>query len=201
MSIGRTVGCHDRRYAGRRTGCARARRFLELAERALDGRRRSSPPLPSVATSFRCLGADLGEPVLALELVLDLVGIGNRGLAEIGADMRSRRSLVSAAGCQSQAGLPASAAQRLDGVDRDLLLLVAEQHGVQHHRFGQFLRIGLDHQHGMLGTGDHEIECGLRVVTQGRVEDEIAVDITDLRAAPIGPLNGHRTAPAPPRNR
>ena len=48
--------------------------------------------------------------------------------------------------------------QLIDGVDGDLHLLVAEHHRAEHHVLGQFLRFGLDHQHGVGGAGDDEFE-------------------------------------------
>ncbi len=48
--------------------------------------------------------------------------------------------------------------QFIDELDHLLHLLVAENHGAEHHVFGQLLRFRLDHQHGLLRAGDDQIE-------------------------------------------
>jgi hypothetical protein len=45
-----------------------------------------------------------------------------------------------------------------DRVDHRLEALVAEHHGAEHDVLGQFLGFRLDHQHGVAGAGDDEIE-------------------------------------------
>ena len=46
-------------------------------------------------------------------------------------------------------------------LDGDLHLLVAEHHGAEHDLLGQALGLRLDHQHGVLGAGDHQVELRL----------------------------------------
>ncbi len=48
---------------------------------------------------------------------------------------------------------------------------------------GKFLGFGLDHQHGIVGAGDDEIELGLGHLIQRRVEHELVVDEADARGA------------------
>ena len=55
-------------------------------------------------------------------------------------------------------GLAAGFHQLLDGLDDGLHLLVTEHHGTQHHVLGQLLGLGLDHQHGLVGTGHHQVQ-------------------------------------------
>ena len=48
-----------------------------------------------------------------------------------------------------------------DRVDHRLEVPVAEHDGAEHDVFGQFLGFRLDHQHGVGGAGDDEVELGL----------------------------------------
>ena len=51
--------------------------------------------------------------------------------------------------------------QFVDRLDHGLHLLVAEHHRTQHHFLRQFLRFRFDHQHGVFGAGDHQIQLGI----------------------------------------
>ena len=62
-------------------------------------------------------------------------------------------------------------------------LALAEHDGLEHLRFGQFLRLGFDHHHGIAGAGDHEVERALRHLVEHRIEHELAVDDADARGA------------------
>ena len=57
-----------------------------------------------------------------------------------------------------------------DRVDHRLEALVAEHHGAEHHVLGQLLGLGLDHQHGVGGAGDDEVELAVGHLGDGRVE-------------------------------
>ena len=60
---------------------------------------------------------------------------------------------------------------------------VAEHDGAEHHVFGQLLGLGLDHQHGVAGAGDDEVELRLGHLVDMRVEHVLAVDVADAGAA------------------
>ena len=76
-------------------------------------------------------------------------------------------------------------------LDDRLEALMAEHHGTEHHVLGQFLGLGFDHQDGIAGAGDDEVELRFRHVVDLRVQHEFAADIADARAPPIGPMKGH----------
>ena len=67
----------------------------------------------------------------------------------------------------------------VDRVDRRLHLLVAEDDGAEHHLLGQLLRLGLDHQHGLLGARDDEVELRFLELGRGRVQHVLAVQVSD----------------------
>ena len=69
--------------------------------------------------------------------------------------------------------------QRMDGLDGRLHLLVPECHGAQHDVFGQFHRFGFDHQHALLGPGDHQVELRILQLAGGGVENVLAVEVPD----------------------
>ncbi|MNB88788.1 hypothetical protein D3C75_358080 [compost metagenome] len=66
----------------------------------------------------------------------------------------------------------------VDGVDHHLHLLVAIDHGAQHHLFGEDGRFGFHHQHGVGGTGNHQIQIALGQFGGGRVQHVLAVHVT-----------------------
>ena len=70
-----------------------------------------------------------------------------------------------------------------DRLDHRLEAAMAEHHGAEHVVLGQLLRLGLDHQHRVAGTGDDEIELGLLHLVEQRIEHEGAVDQADAGAA------------------
>src|SRR5690606_33611259 len=85
----------------------------------------------------------------------------------------------SAAGAvHSHFGLP-----RVDGIGHQRHLLVAENHRSEHHVLGQLLGFGLHHQHRRGGTGDDQLEPGILQFADGRVEQVLAVLVTDLGGA------------------
>jgi hypothetical protein len=60
---------------------------------------------------------------------------------------------------------------------------MAEHHRAEHHVFGEFLRFGLDHQHGVGRAGDDEFEFGIDEFARRGIEDVLAVLVTDLGGA------------------
>ena len=70
-----------------------------------------------------------------------------------------------------------------DRLDHRLEVAVAEHHGAEHDVFGQLLGFRLDHQHGVGGAGDDEIELGLDHFVERRVEHVFVVDEADARRA------------------
>ena len=70
-----------------------------------------------------------------------------------------------------------------DRLDHRLEGAMALHHRRQHHVFGQFLGLGLDHQHAFGGAGDDEVERALLGLLERRVDDELAVEIADAGRA------------------
>ena len=70
-----------------------------------------------------------------------------------------------------------------DGFDHRLEMPVAEHHGAEHDLFVELLRLRLDHQHGVGGAGDDEIELALRHLVELRIEHVFVVDEADARGA------------------
>ena len=60
---------------------------------------------------------------------------------------------------------------------------MAEHHGAEHDVFGELLGFRLDHQHGVLGAGDDEIELALGHLVDLRVEHILVVDEADAGGA------------------
>ena len=57
---------------------------------------------------------------------------------------------------------------------------MTEQHGTEHHGLGQHLGFGLDHQHRVLGAGDDEIELRGFQFSRRRIEDVVAILVTNF---------------------
>lgn len=74
-------------------------------------------------------------------------------------------------------GLAGFAHQLVDGFDGDATLLVAEDHGAQHHVFRQLLRLGLHHQHGGFGAGHDQIHLRILALGLAGVEHVLAIDV------------------------
>ena len=70
-----------------------------------------------------------------------------------------------------------------DRIDHRLEMPVAEHHRAEHHLFRKLLGFGFDHQHGVVGAGDDEIELGLGHLVERRVEHELVVDEADAGGA------------------
>ena len=62
--------------------------------------------------------------------------------------------------------------ERLDGG-------MGEEDRLEHHVLAQFTDLALDHDHGVAGTGDHQVESGLLELTLARIEHVLAVDVAD----------------------
>ena len=60
---------------------------------------------------------------------------------------------------------------------------VAEHHRAEHNVLGQLLGLRLDHQHGVLGAGDHQIELAFAHLVDLGVEHIFIVDEPDARCA------------------
>ena len=70
-----------------------------------------------------------------------------------------------------------------DRVDHRLEAAVAEHDGAEHVVLGELLGFRFDHQHGVGGAGDDEVELRFGHLVDLRVEDERAVDHADAGAA------------------
>ena len=68
--------------------------------------------------------------------------------------------------------------QLVDGADNGLHFIVAVYHGAEHHVFGQDLGFGFHHQHGLRGTGHHQIQLRFGQLGFGRVQHVFAVQVT-----------------------
>ena len=70
-------------------------------------------------------------------------------------------------------------AELLHGGDQLLDLRVRDVERVEDLRLGDLVGAGLDHQDGLGGAGDHEVEVSREEVLLVRVDDEVAVDLAD----------------------
>ena len=70
-----------------------------------------------------------------------------------------------------------------DRLDHRLEMPVAEHHGAEHHLLGQLLRLGLDHQHGVLGAGDDQVELAFGHLVDLRIEHVFVADEADAGGA------------------
>ena len=73
--------------------------------------------------------------------------------------------------------------QFLDGGDRGLHLVVAEGDRAEHFVFGQQVGFGFNHEHGLVGTGDDQVQARILKLAGVRVEHVVAVDEADPGAA------------------
>ncbi len=67
---------------------------------------------------------------------------------------------------------------------------MAEHHGAEHHVLGQLLGLRLDHQHGVGGAGDDEVELRFRGISSSVGLRTYSLLTKPTRAAPIGPMKG-----------
>ena len=121
--------------------------------------------------------ADLAESRLALGLVGNLVS-GDELVAETvddGLDLACLGRLLGKGARLLGAGF----GKVDDRVDHRLHRVMAEGHGAEHHFLGQFLCLGLDHQHAFMRAGEDQVQRGLVHLRDGRVEDIFAIDPAD----------------------
>lgn len=69
-----------------------------------------------------------------------------------------------------------------DRIKNRLEATVAEHDGAEHDFLVEFLGFGFNHQHGVVRTGDDEVENRLFHLVEMRVQNVFAVDVTDARA-------------------
>ena len=122
--------------------------------------------------------ADTGIPGLLLD---DAVGIGERTVRRSRhgrLELRSRGALLPV-----PARLAAFLDELVDGVDHHLHLLVAEDHGAEHHVFGEAVGLGFHHHHAVLGAGDDEVQIRFLELLGGRVEQILTVRVADTGGA------------------
>ncbi len=79
-------------------------------------------------------------------LVLSVLVPRRSGRFGESAATRAFNASLTASGCQSQRGLPASFTRSLIALDNNLLLLVTEYHRAQHSVFAQQFSFGFHHQ-------------------------------------------------------
>jgi len=150
---------------------------LQLAQRRrhlLGGPRRRI----ALAEGLHHIGAQRVQPPIAVHLLRDAVGFPQRrtrpafhGLHQC-VGVSGRRLPTPGLGGDLRGELP-------DQPDHLLGLLVPEHHGVQHDRFGQFVRLGLDHQHRAVGARHDQVQLGGLELAERRIEQELPVLVSD----------------------
>jgi hypothetical protein len=159
------------------------------------------------AEPFRLLAFGRGEMRLdlglggvdggvALLLVGDLVG-GAQVLLASASSFSEIADVVG--GVKSRGSLAAFSASLMIASITGWKPLVAEHDGAE-HGLRQLLGFRFDHQHGVGGAGDDEVELRIQPSRRRRVEHVFAVDVADARA-PIGPMKGTPERSARPRRR
>ncbi|MNF70368.1 hypothetical protein D3C84_522770 [compost metagenome] len=103
------------------------------------------------------LVTQLVQTAVAVLLDGDGVGLGD-GLAELGLDGAEQGGVFGRGG-PVPGRLAGFGGEFLDGVDHGLEFLVGEEHATQHLVFGQLLGFGFNHQHRVLGTGNHHVQA------------------------------------------
>ena len=123
-------------------------------------------------------GADLVQHGIAGHLLLDGVGLGDLAGTRSGDGLGELR--VGQHRGEVDRGLVDLRGQFADRLDRDLHLLMTEQHGTEHDLFRQAARLGLHHQHGVLGAGDDQVQIAVRAqADDGGVQDVLTVLVAD----------------------
>ncbi len=155
-------------------------RLLELLEHLADKLRRGRILGAFGGERGGDLGLDRGDRVLALGLARDRVGDPQIVLGEPG-DLAVELGIV---GDGDLARLLGRLLGELDDrVDHRLHALVAEHDGAEHVVLGELMRLQLDHQDGVAGAGDNQVELRFGQFVNARVEDEGAGDEADAGAA------------------
>ena len=121
-----------------------------------------------------------GDRVLALVLGRDRIGLAEILLDDAEHFLFQQRRLRHREFARLLGGF---LGERDDRLDHRLEVAMTEHHGAKHDLFGQLLRFQLDHQHGVLSTGDDEIEVGLFHLVERRVQHIFAVTEADARGA------------------
>ena len=80
-------------------------------------------------------------------------------------------------------GFASIAHQFVNGVDRNVALLVTKHHSTQHDLFRQLLRFRFHHQHGSFGTGNDQVHLAVFALCLTGVQHVFAVDVTHARSA------------------
>ena len=127
------------------------------------------------------VGLDLLDALGALLLDAQLVGVAH-GVAGQAVHTLDERGVLLGGG-PFPLGLATGLDQLLDGLDDGLHLLVAKDHGAQHHVLGELGGLGFDHQHGLVGTCHDQIQLGFLQLRGRGVEHVLAVDVADAGSA------------------
>ncbi len=128
-----------------------------------------------------CPAADLIDALVARLLLANAVGLAQRCFGNRGELLDQLRIL------RLRFPVPRVLArfirQFTDGADRGLHLLMAEHHRAEHDILRQFPGLGFDHQNGVLGTGNDQIELRQLQFGRGRIEHVLVIDPGDSRRA------------------
>ena len=71
--------------------------------------------------------------------------------------------------------------QAYDCVDNRLVAFLAEDHRAEHNFFGKLLGLRFDHQHRVARAGHDKVQLSIDHLVDGRVEDVLALRVTDPR--------------------
>jgi len=120
---------------------------------------------------------DLADAGVARLLLDDAIGVGERTVR------CSRHGLLELRGGGALLPVPTRLAAFLDefvdGVDHHLHLLVAEDHGTEHHILGETVGLGFHHHHTVTGAGDDEVQGRFLELLGGRVQDVLTIGVAD----------------------
>ncbi len=158
----------------------RTRLLSSLNEGVLDLLRGELRRIAAAERELR-LRLHFGQLIAALELFGDGVSLGHGGLRVHGHGAREFR--VGGGSFPLPARAACGGHEFLDDLDGRLHLLMTEHHGAQHHFFREARGLGFDHQHGLLGAGDHQVELRLGELLGGWVEQVLTVLPADARRA------------------
>ena len=130
-----------------------------------------------------CLGRLLDGPdeLGALLLVAGAIGIAHAGLGQ--RRDAGNQGLIAGRRLPFPLGFAGDLDQLVDRLDDRLHLVMAIDHRPQHDVFRQLVGFGLDHHDGRIGAGNHQIELAGLELRGGRIEQVLAVDVTDASGA------------------
>ena len=143
-----------------------------------------SPSAPAGASVGDDFVLDRAERVLALELGLDRSGLLDL-VAELRADV-AEQTFVDRRGLDDQLLLADLLAQLFDRRGDLLDLAVGDVERVEDLGFGDAVGAGFDHQDGLVGSGDDQVEVEVGVVFLMRVDHEVAVELADADRTDVG---------------